>query len=97
MAVDIVIPEMGESVRTGVVARWVSKDGDAVKRVLDVGRINAHRIERQHHARSHPQPQRHQRQRAQNLAHPRQQNGLARQRHPRGHDRQESLGRRQMH
>ncbi len=32
MAVNIVIPEMGESVRTGVVAKWHKKDGDAVKR-----------------------------------------------------------------
>ncbi|MDP1662612.1 MAG: 2-oxoglutarate dehydrogenase complex dihydrolipoyllysine-residue succinyltransferase [Phycisphaerales bacterium] len=32
MAVDITIPEMGESVRTGVVARWVAAEGDIVKR-----------------------------------------------------------------
>lgn len=32
MAVDIIIPEMGESVRTGVVSRWAVADGEAVKR-----------------------------------------------------------------
>lgn len=32
MAVDITIPEMGESVRTGVVARWVVAEGESVKR-----------------------------------------------------------------
>ncbi len=32
MAVDINIPEMGESVRTGVVARWVVAEGESVKR-----------------------------------------------------------------
>ncbi|MFT3684911.1 MAG: E3 binding domain-containing protein [Phycisphaerales bacterium] len=32
MAVDIIIPEMGESVRTGVVSRWAVADGDVVKR-----------------------------------------------------------------
>ncbi|HYD01039.1 MAG TPA: 2-oxoglutarate dehydrogenase complex dihydrolipoyllysine-residue succinyltransferase [Phycisphaerales bacterium] len=32
MAVDIIIPEMGESVRTGVVSRWAVADGETVKR-----------------------------------------------------------------
>ncbi|MGH7130422.1 MAG: 2-oxoglutarate dehydrogenase complex dihydrolipoyllysine-residue succinyltransferase [Phycisphaerales bacterium] len=32
MAVDIIIPEMGESVRTGVIARWLKNEGDSVKR-----------------------------------------------------------------
>ena len=39
MAVDIMIPEMGESVRTGVVLKWHKPDGSAVKRdevVLDL-------------------------------------------------------------
>ena len=39
MAVDIMIPEMGESVRTGVVLKWHKPDGAAVKRdevVLDL-------------------------------------------------------------
>jgi 2-oxoglutarate dehydrogenase E2 component (dihydrolipoamide succinyltransferase) len=31
MAVDIKIPEMGESVRTGVIARWIKNEGDFVK------------------------------------------------------------------
>jgi 2-oxoglutarate dehydrogenase E2 component (dihydrolipoamide succinyltransferase) len=39
MAVDIIIPEMGESVRTGVVLKWHKPDGASVKRdevVLDL-------------------------------------------------------------
>ena len=39
MAVDIMIPEMGESVRTGVVLKWHKPDGASVKRdevVLDL-------------------------------------------------------------
>ncbi|MCW5766142.1 MAG: dihydrolipoamide succinyltransferase, partial [Phycisphaeraceae bacterium] len=30
MPIDIVIPEMGESVRTGVIAKWHKADGQAV-------------------------------------------------------------------
>jgi 2-oxoglutarate dehydrogenase E2 component (dihydrolipoamide succinyltransferase) len=32
MPINIIIPDMGESVRTGVVAKWHKKDGDVVKR-----------------------------------------------------------------
>jgi 2-oxoglutarate dehydrogenase E2 component (dihydrolipoamide succinyltransferase) len=32
MAVDIVIPQAGESVTSGVISRWVRNDGEAVKR-----------------------------------------------------------------
>ena len=31
MAVDIVIPAVGESVTSGVVQRWVKKDGEQVE------------------------------------------------------------------
>jgi 2-oxoglutarate dehydrogenase E2 component (dihydrolipoamide succinyltransferase) len=46
MAVNIVIPEMGESVRTGVVSRWLKADGEAVARdevvlELETDKINA--------------------------------------------------------
>lgn len=44
MLVDIIIPEMGESVRTGVVARWLKGDGDFVQRDQPVMELETDKI-----------------------------------------------------
>jgi 2-oxoglutarate dehydrogenase E2 component (dihydrolipoamide succinyltransferase) len=44
MAVDIVIPAAGESVSSGVVARWVVKDGEYVKRDQPVVEIETDKV-----------------------------------------------------
>jgi 2-oxoglutarate dehydrogenase E2 component (dihydrolipoamide succinyltransferase) len=44
MLVDIIIPEMGESVRTGVVSRWLKGDGDFVQRDQPVMELETDKI-----------------------------------------------------
>jgi 2-oxoglutarate dehydrogenase E2 component (dihydrolipoamide succinyltransferase) len=44
MLVDIIIPEMGESVRTGVVAKWLKGDGDHVQRDQPVMELETDKI-----------------------------------------------------
>src|SRR5262245_955221 len=44
MPTNIVIPEMGESVRTGVIAKWLKKPGDYVKRDEAVGELETDKI-----------------------------------------------------
>ena len=44
MAVDIVIPAAGESVTSGVIARWIKSDGDYVKRDEDVLELETDKV-----------------------------------------------------
>lgn len=44
MAVDIVIPQAGESVTSGVLSRWLKNDGDAVKRDEDVLELETDKV-----------------------------------------------------
>ena len=44
MAVDIVIPQAGESVTSGVIARWVKNDGDSVKRDENVLELETDKV-----------------------------------------------------
>ncbi len=44
MAVDIVIPAAGESVTSGVIARWIKNDGDYVKRDEDVLELETDKV-----------------------------------------------------
>ena len=44
MAVDIVIPQAGESVTSGVLSRWLKNDGDFVKRDEDVLELETDKV-----------------------------------------------------
>ncbi len=44
MAVDIVIPAAGESVTSGVIARWIKSDGDYVRRDEDVLELETDKV-----------------------------------------------------
>jgi len=44
MAVDIVIPQAGESVTTGVLSKWLKSDGDFVKRDEDVLELETDKV-----------------------------------------------------
>ncbi|HVU63600.1 MAG TPA: 2-oxoglutarate dehydrogenase complex dihydrolipoyllysine-residue succinyltransferase [Phycisphaerales bacterium] len=44
MAVDIVIPQAGESVTSGVISRWIKNDGDYVKRDEDVLELETDKV-----------------------------------------------------
>jgi 2-oxoglutarate dehydrogenase E2 component (dihydrolipoamide succinyltransferase) len=44
MAVDIVIPQAGESVTSGVISRWIKNDGEFVKRDEDVLELETDKV-----------------------------------------------------